>query len=84
MPNWTQSSRPSVDAERPEGRSSSSTNMATPRRLCQSRPGIARALPNAEIFLTLAVGWIVAYLADLKTAAAKLGIGDAIVDRLTG
>ena len=45
---------------------------------------IARALPNAEIFLTLAVGWIVAYLADLKTAAAKLGISEAIVDSLTG
>jgi three-Cys-motif partner protein len=44
---------------------------------------IAGALPKAEIFLTLAVGWIVAYLADLKTAATKLGMSAAFVNRLT-
>jgi len=43
---------------------------------------IAHALPNAEIFLTLAIGWITAYLADLETAAAKLGISPTTVHRL--
>jgi three-Cys-motif partner protein len=31
-------------------------------------------LPNAEIFLTLAVGWITAYLPNASVAAARLGI----------
>lgn len=35
---------------------------------------IFSALPNAEIFLTLAVGWITAYLPDTQTAAEKLGL----------
>lgn len=36
-------------------------------------------LPNAEVFLTLAVGWITAYLPNASIAAAKLGIpGDLL------
>lgn len=35
---------------------------------------IFQELPNAEVFLTLAVGWITAYLPDARSAADKLGI----------
>jgi len=49
-------------------------------------PGLLRRifdnLPNAEVFLTVAVGWVAAYLADLKTAAAKLGIPQDVLDRV--
>jgi three-Cys-motif partner protein len=41
-------------------------------------------LPNAEIFLTLAVGWITAYLPNARTAAEKLGIAAETVTRLQG
>lgn len=40
------------------------------------------ALPHAEIFLTLAVGWITAYLPNLRVAAKKLGISDEVVRAL--
>jgi three-Cys-motif partner protein len=39
-------------------------------------------LPNAEVFLTLAVGWAVAYLPDVRAAAEKMGIAGAVLDRL--
>ena len=41
-------------------------------------------LPNAEVFLTLAVGWVAAYLPDLRTAADKIGIGQDVLDRVAG
>lgn len=39
-------------------------------------------LPNAEVFLTLAVGWITAYLPSARVAAEKLGITDDALNRL--
>jgi three-Cys-motif partner protein len=36
-------------------------------------------LPKAEVFLTLAVGWITAYLPTLLSAATKLGIHQDVV-----
>jgi three-Cys-motif partner protein len=39
-------------------------------------------LPNAEVFLTLAVGWAVAYLPDVRAAAEKMGIEKEVLDRL--
>lgn len=45
---------------------------------------IFESLPNAEVFLTLAVGWVAAYLPDLRTAADKLGIGQDVLDRVAG
>jgi three-Cys-motif partner protein len=39
-------------------------------------------LPNAEVFLTLAVGWAVAYLRDVRAAAEKMGIEGAVLDKL--
>lgn len=39
-------------------------------------------LPNAEVFLTLATGWVTAYLPDLRTAGDRLGIGQDVVDRV--
>lgn len=35
---------------------------------------IFNTLPNAEVFLTVAIGWAATYLPDLRTAAAQLGI----------
>jgi three-Cys-motif partner protein len=40
---------------------------------------IFEQLPKAEVFLTLAVGWITAYLPTLLTAASKLGIHPDVV-----
>jgi three-Cys-motif partner protein len=42
---------------------------------------IFETLPNAEIFLTIAVGWIVAYLPTAKVVAEKLGIDKTVLDR---
>lgn len=39
-------------------------------------------LPNTEVFLTLAVGWITAYLPNLQVAARKLGIGHDVMRAL--
>jgi three-Cys-motif partner protein len=43
---------------------------------------IFERLPKAEVFLTLAVGWAAAYLGDLRTVAAKIGIAPDVLDRL--
>ncbi len=43
---------------------------------------IFEKLPNAEVFLTLAVGWAVAYLPDVRAAAEKMGIEKEVLDRL--
>lgn len=43
---------------------------------------IFRALPHAEVFLTLAVGWITAYLPTLGDAAIKLGVPQETIDRI--
>lgn len=40
------------------------------------------ALPHAEVFLTLAVGWITAYLPSLRVAAEKLGIDGKVMRTL--
>ena len=40
-------------------------------------------LPNAEVFLTLAVGWIAAYLPTALDAAKKLGISDNVIAELS-
>jgi three-Cys-motif partner protein len=48
-------------------------------------PLIARifsALPHAEVFLTVAVGWITAYLSDMRDAATKLGVPPETIDRI--
>ena len=39
-------------------------------------------LPNAEVFLTLAVGWAIAYLPDVRAAAEKMGIEKEVLNRL--
>jgi three-Cys-motif partner protein len=39
-------------------------------------------LPNAEVFLTLAVGWITAYLPNSRTAAERLGLSPEEIARL--
>ncbi len=39
-------------------------------------------LPNAEVFLTLAVGWITAYLPNSRTAAERLGLSSEMITRL--
>lgn len=39
-------------------------------------------LPKAEVFLTLAVGWITAYLPNARVAAERLGISGAALARL--
>lgn len=39
-------------------------------------------LPNAEVFLTLAVGWITAYLPNARTAAERLGLSNEAMARL--
>jgi three-Cys-motif partner protein len=43
---------------------------------------IFRRLPNAEVFLTLAVGWITAYLPNARVAAERLGITADVLERL--
>lgn len=43
---------------------------------------IFQELPNAEIFLTLAVGWITAYLPNARVAAEKLGLNQKTFARL--
>ncbi|MDX2023276.1 MAG: three-Cys-motif partner protein TcmP [Deltaproteobacteria bacterium] len=43
---------------------------------------IFNALPNAEVFLTVAVGWITAYLPTARSAAEKLGIDASVLDRI--
>jgi three-Cys-motif partner protein len=40
-------------------------------------------LPNAEVFLTIAVGWIAAYLPTALDAARKLGISDKVIAELS-
>lgn len=48
-------------------------------------PLIARifnALPHAEVFLTVAVGWITAYLNTIRDAATKLGVPPETIDRI--
>lgn len=49
-------------------------------------PGLLRRifdnLPNAEVFLTVAVGWMAAYLPNLKAAATKLGISQDVLTRV--
>ena len=44
---------------------------------------IFNELPNAEIFLTLAVGWITAYLPNATTAAQKLGLSAEMIEKLS-
>jgi three-Cys-motif partner protein len=39
-------------------------------------------LPNAEVFLTLAVGWITAYLPNSRMAAERLGLSPEMIARL--
>lgn len=45
---------------------------------------IFSALPQAEVFLTLAVGWITTYLPNAWVAAEKLGIRREVFDRISG
>lgn len=40
---------------------------------------IFKRLPNAEVFLTLAVGWITAYLPNAQMAAQKLGLPHEVI-----
>lgn len=40
------------------------------------------ALPQAEVFLTLAVGWIADYLPTIGDAVAKLGVPQETIERL--
>lgn len=53
---------------------------ATPPSLLRR---IFASLPNAEVFLTLAVGWAIAYLPDVRAAAEKIGIGGEVLDRMS-
>lgn len=43
---------------------------------------IFNELPNAEVFLTLAVGWITAYLPNSRTAAERLGLSPETIARI--
>lgn len=43
---------------------------------------IFEELPNAEVFLTIAVGWITAYLPNARSAAEKLGFPKDLIDRI--
>ncbi len=43
---------------------------------------IFHELPHAEVFLTLAVGWITAYLPNSRTAAERLGLSSEMISRL--
>lgn len=43
---------------------------------------IFAALPQAEVFLTLAVGWITAYLPTIAAAATRLGVPRHTIDRI--
>jgi len=43
---------------------------------------IFEALPNAEIFLTIAVGWITAYLPTIADMATKLGLPREVLDHI--
>jgi three-Cys-motif partner protein len=43
---------------------------------------IFNELPNAEVFLTLAVGWITAYLPNSRIAAERLGLSPEMIARL--
>jgi hypothetical protein len=40
-------------------------------------------LPNAEVFLTLAVGWAITYLPGVRATAEKMGISADLLDRLS-
>lgn len=52
---------------------------AVPLRLIRR---IFEALPHAEVFLTLAVGWITAYLPTIADLAAKLGVPRELLERI--
>ena len=43
---------------------------------------IFKELPNAEVFLTLAVGWMTAYLTDCQAAGERLGLSPEMVSQV--